>query len=883
MGPEAELRSPDAILEGNLEWIRALAHSLVRDPDHADDLAQDTVVAALETSPAAIRVPRSWLATVALNLWRHRGRSEQRRRARESSAGELAIRQHDRESGETSSPDDLVERVVVFREVAQHVLELHEPYRSAILMRFWDGLPPRAIAAKLGTTPATIQNRLARGLGLLREKLDRSRGGREAWLSALLPCLRPPTSGTAALLGGIAVNAKVIALAAALVLAVVALFVFRELDANPKPAAAVVAANALAPQAEASSRPNGAPSIVEPSAAELGPNERAPLAAPAPKPADPEPKAEARFHVRGRALDATGSAVTGLSIRSDGGGPVLATSRDGGWFELDADESLARCVSADPAWTTVRTAAIRRSAKIEPLLVVARALDLQGSVRDVQGSPLVSSRVKLELPEGFEARFDRPLESSLGLDWSATSDETGRFSLHGLPSIDGAKLVAVLEGYARGEVDEPVFGAADVAIVLARPPDPPAGGLRGRVVDDVGRPVAKARVFLGLASVLSNERGEFAVDFARAVTADRAVAVAAGWRMAAMDRPREPRGDDTGWPPSIVLAFPGPVLSIAGRVVDAKGVGVSGLRISIADPSPIGAIGMMPAHAEFLSAGAQVPAAALQSESDAPARDGDNYRDLTMRVGPPTAFFHYVTTDGDGRFDLPGLEDRRYRLLLADPKTCSRASPGEFRAGGAPVEIRWEPEPLLPRVAGRVLGENGEPIAGARVDLSRRAFAAGGRVFGGRVDVILHDGRERVTTDEEGRFEFENVPSKGIAINVSGEGVLGAAFPLETSGNPEKLALSVHQRCSFEVVLVSPSLEATAIGLRDGDGQRVDVLRIDTEHTNAYTSVALVDRRSGIVSASSAARELVLFVDGETEVRAVPIRLRAGEVTRVEL
>src|SRR5215471_2180960 len=92
MGPETELRAPDAILEGNLVWIRTLALSLVRDPDRADDLAQDTIVAALETSPAAIRLPRSWLATVALNLWRHRGRSDERRRARETDVAKLAVR-----------------------------------------------------------------------------------------------------------------------------------------------------------------------------------------------------------------------------------------------------------------------------------------------------------------------------------------------------------------------------------------------------------------------------------------------------------------------------------------------------------------------------------------------------------------------------------------------------------------------------------------------------------------------------------------------------------------------------------------------------------------------------------------------------------------------
>lgn len=869
MGPEAELRAPDAILEENLEWIRDLARSLVRDPDRAEDLAQDTVVAALEIAPGAVRLPRPWLATVARNLWRHRGRTEERRRARES---ESAI---DRNSG-----DDLVERVVVFREVAQYVLDLHEPYRSAVLMRFWEGLPPRAIAARLDTTPATIQNRIARALALLRERMDRSRGGREAWLSALLPCIRPPASGPAALLGGIAVNAK-IAVAAALVLAVVAYFAFRGLDAPSAPSAPALAAKDAPAVAERTAPASSATPLAEPTAADAPASERATLGS-APATAAPDPAPSTRFHVRGRVLDATASPVSGLSIRAADGGPVLATSRDGGWFELDVEEDVARCVSADPAWTTVRSAALRRNAKLEPVLVVARSLDVQGIVQDVRGAPLASARVHFDLPPGFEARFDRPLEASIGMGFGATTDERGRFALPGLPSVEGSKLSAVLEGYARAEIDEPIFGAADVVLVLAPPAKAPEGSLEGRVVDDVGRPVAKARVFLGLASVATDERGEFAVDFARAVTSDRIVAVASGWRPASMDRPREPRGSDTGWPPSVVLAFPGPVLSISGTVVDAKGEGVPGIRVSIVDPSPIGAIGMMPAHAEFLAAGAPIPPQALASESQMPPKDGDHYHDLTMNVGPPTAFFHYVTTDARGRFEIGGLDDRRYRLQLADPKTCSRSSTGEHRAGGPPLQLRWEPEPLLRKVAGRVLGEDGKPVAGARVGLSRRAFAAGGRVYGGRVDVILSDQRERATTGEDGRFEYHDVPSKGIVLSVTGEGILEGSFDLETSGDPESLELRVHQRCSFEVVVKSPGLEADAIGLRDSEGKVVDVLRIDSENVNAYTTVTLVDRRSGVVSASSAARELVLLL-GETTVRTVPIELRAGEVTRIEL
>ena len=67
---------------------------------------------------------------------------------------------------------------------------------------------------------------------------------------------------------------------------------------------------------------------------------------------------------------------------------------------------------------------------------------------------------------------------------------------------------------------------------------------------------------LGLASVATDAKGEFALSFTRAVTTDRIVAIAPLWRPAAMDRPREPRGEDTGWPDSVELALPGPVLSI---------------------------------------------------------------------------------------------------------------------------------------------------------------------------------------------------------------------------------------------------------------------------------------------------------------------------------
>ncbi len=92
----------------------------------------------------------------------------------------------------------------------------------------------------------------------------------------------------------------------------------------------------------------------------------------------------------------------------------------------------------------------------------------------------------------------------------------------------------------------------------------------------------------------------------------------------------------------------------------------------------------------------------------------------------------------------------------------------------------------------------------------------------------------------------------------------------------------VFQRCSFEVVQLSKEPPFDAIALRDGKDAALDVLRIDEQHTNAYTDAPLVDGRSGVLSASSAARSLVLLRGGQP-VKTIPIRLRPGEVNRFEI
>ena len=51
----------------DLEWLRALALRLVRDPHTAEDAVQDTLVTARERGPGARASLRAWLAAVLRN------------------------------------------------------------------------------------------------------------------------------------------------------------------------------------------------------------------------------------------------------------------------------------------------------------------------------------------------------------------------------------------------------------------------------------------------------------------------------------------------------------------------------------------------------------------------------------------------------------------------------------------------------------------------------------------------------------------------------------------------------------------------------------------------------------------------------------------------
>ena len=65
------------------QWVRALARRLAADESRADDLEQETWLAAMEHPPRDARSPRGWLGAVMRNLRRNERRGEYRRDRRE--------------------------------------------------------------------------------------------------------------------------------------------------------------------------------------------------------------------------------------------------------------------------------------------------------------------------------------------------------------------------------------------------------------------------------------------------------------------------------------------------------------------------------------------------------------------------------------------------------------------------------------------------------------------------------------------------------------------------------------------------------------------------------------------------------------------------------
>ncbi|MCK6446413.1 MAG: sigma-70 family RNA polymerase sigma factor [Planctomycetes bacterium] len=463
-------------------FIRSLAKKLARDDELANDVFQETLLAAIRRPRKPNAPLRSWIARVVHNrvvqTHRHRVRREKHESLFEDDRSEL-------------SPAEVAERDGVRAHVVRAVEEMDEPYRSAIVLRFYEDLEPREMAARLGVPVETARTRVKRAMALLRARLDREYGNdTPRWASSLFLWTLPAPTGGVPLADGASAARWATGGVALVGCAILLWFALTRASAPPEAVAALErsapAETGAAIEPQASSSAAAAPR--ETSAGPTLPT----LAVRIVRRDDGEPLAGARV---------TLDALDGRSVER-------ATDGDGAFalpWPLDRPFSLA--IDATPATLAhaARLAPTERAELPGPwTIAVEGSTSVDGRAIDRFGEALVAARITAyALDDDDEpARDLAPLAT-------ATADAAGTFHFDHLPRRFA--LFAESDERAAADVwiaDLPVARSiAALELVLDEP-----APIAGEVQDRDGNALAGATL------VLERSRGD--ADFRSSSHAD---------------------------------------------------------------------------------------------------------------------------------------------------------------------------------------------------------------------------------------------------------------------------------------------------------------------------------------------------------------------------
>lgn len=886
---------PDLLL-AHADWVRSLARALVRDPGAADDVEQEVWIRALESPPRHGENVRGWLRQVARNVARQRGRGEARRASREEAVARPEA---------VDSTSEVAERVALQREVAGQALALEEPYRSVVLLRYFEDLPPRRIATRLEVPVETVRTRLARGLAQLRTRMDGEYGDRSSWCAALAPLLAPRDlaqlagrgSALPRLVAWIMTWQVKVALSGAVAIGVATYFWGLWSDALDDPSSTGSAIGTSATLArDTSSGPAGGSERVaqapdEPSG-EHGHDTHATTVE-----TEEELALAEAWRVRSRLVDVEGQPLPGIPLRWDGANVPRWTGADGRWISwgnssVHVDETLQRAL-------------------------LDNDFELVGFL----------------LGKGWPGAWAALLrgEEIPGID--TVSGDDG--------SVDYAP--PVVAGYGDLRVAEPgwkVLDRVDAELetgererlwILAR-----TRSVRGRVVDPDGQPVTSAHIHVyesseGLddfpwpsqpvsypASPLEpvDEDGRFAIEGVCIAPGIRVTATAHRHTEQSFDIDDVPEHDELVFTiePWADDRYP----KLTGRVVDPGGSAVEGAEVRFGqDSARTDALGafeidltVSPSDDTSLLAW-KGSFAAYVREGFGAELDADRSRGLDLYLvlpGPPLEIsgraldasgdplvgwtvdlwdgtahgnihryleqsiagqFEPIRTDGDGAFEIGGLSDRDYVLRAFDPKTYTTILSEPIAAGASDVVLRLEGGAIVGELRGRVVDRDGNPQVGAEVALGNITY----RHQNGQSWTSL-DG---VETDENGAFVMRDVPTRCVLLSVSGEGIDLESFTVDELDLQGEIELEITTLYNFRLELPSGD-PATRFTVLDRDGERAQLCY----YRPGASIFSLFVPRNGDGSfprceVDDRAAVLVLY-DGDGELRRVDLHPRRGEL-----
>jgi RNA polymerase sigma-70 factor (ECF subfamily) len=456
--------SAEELLE-HAEWIRRLALALVGDANDASDLTQEAFEVALTRPPKMPGPLRPWLGGVVRNLARKRRRSAERRREREQKVALAGLEG-------VPTPDQLVDRARAQQRVVRSVLELAEPYRSTILLRYYEGLSSAEIARRQSMPAATVRSRLKTGLDRLRAELDSGDrlGGRERWRSLLAPLAAADpnavTTSASLVKGALAVKTSTKIAAVVIALLVVG-YVGGRLAGwwGSSDSSSSVGAG-VAVKGDAARAPAlGRPALARPGDVNAAISVDDPIG---------------DLRLEGQVIDDQERPVAGATVAIDSHPTRTVTTEDDGSFAFDKLIGRDYQIEAASQDAYAGPVSLRLGAETEPVILRVRAVaPIEIAVVDRHrgregGKPIAGAEVELRSR----------------LVWTATTGGDGVVSFGGVGARDLTIRINA-EGYAPVADRLISFGRREQRIVIAMRA---GAAVSGRITDTAGEPIAGARV-----------------------------------------------------------------------------------------------------------------------------------------------------------------------------------------------------------------------------------------------------------------------------------------------------------------------------------------------------------------------------------------------------
>ncbi len=831
------------------DWLRRMARKLVGDSHASEDLVQDAWVAAISRG----RSERPWLFGVLRNLRREGAR----RTIREQDARSTVPQPPD-----SPPADEVVSELLIRKHVTDELLGLDEPFRTVIYLRFVQDESLPAIARRTGVAVSTVHGRIARGLELMRVRLDKHyEGNRNQWALSLLSLAKPPGLATG-LIGALAVGTTLKIVAAAVILGGTLALVMDKKTQHP-----ITDSTQISPVAKS------APSPIEsqPTPIAAGsPLREAVANNPQAKPELAPPQQSPTRTIRGRVVDLDGLPVVGVRVGFDGlrdKAPSESSQPTDteGRFEWKAsnantDDLKLECLEED--FVTLLHGIPSGDQRI---VVVGRVVDFAGVVVDSSGAPIANATLRLDFHQSLfnELSIPRPFLWSAGSSeqLSVQSDELGRFDL---PRTAGGKHVALwanASGFQTQKVPMPAQGDIAMHIVLPRQIDERI--LKGVVSLPDGSPAMGASVSAGMDIAETDERGEFQLPWKRTGSGNHAQAEDGVFEpeynvstLRAVHRgylPCELVIADLDVDEPIELRLRSAALRIAGRIVDEAGDPRADVIVWASDLTPFGIL--------------------TQDSGDARAIQKVSIESLNSGSTSGCASL----TDKLGQFNLSGLLDREYELMAYDTSTGSQGGPWKVPAGTHEFDLVLETEAGTTRVAGRLVTASGEPIDRAWI-VPRRSQPQNA----GELPPHMPNANMGTHTDEEGRFEFRALATRGTTLELQHDSFFIKHFPLPTDGNLAKLVIVQPVLREVQVEMDSDYEWANTVKILDNNGEALPLVKSFGAFVGMGDWVSLTEGKTGVFQVLETARTVVLLSDGK-EVLRKPIRLAVSGQTTIRI